>query len=238
MGINREKYRELISELDGKATLVAVSKTKPVEDIQALYDEGQRDFGENYVQELADKEAVLPKDIRWHFIGHLQSNKVKYIASFAHLIHGVDSESLLKEINKQAAKNNRVIECLLQVHIATEETKFGFDEDELFNLQIDGFANVRIKGLMGMASFSEDMDLVRSEFKRLKQLFDKYFSMEQNIKNKESVLPGIDHSAFTIHHSPLTLSMGMSSDYRIALEEGSNMVRIGSLLFGERNYSK
>ena len=131
MGINTEKYKEVIQELNDKATLVAVSKTKPVEDIQALYDLGQRDFGENYVQELVDKEAVLPKDIRWHFIGHLQSNKVKYIAPFVHLIHGVDSFNLLKEINKQGAKNNRVIDCLLQIYIAQEETKFGLDEKEL-----------------------------------------------------------------------------------------------------------
>ena len=214
MPINREKYIEIISELNDKATLVAVSKTKPIEDIKELYDLGHRDFGENYVQELVDKETVLQKDIRWHFIGHLQSNKVKYIAPFIHLIHGVDSENLLKEINKQAAKNNRIIDCLLQVHIATEETKFGFDEHELLNLKIAQFENVKIKGLMGMASFSDDMNLVRSEFKKLKQLYDKA------------------NAQYSI------LSMGMSGDYKIAIEEGSNMVRIGSLLFGERNYNK
>jgi len=194
---------------------------------------GQRDFGENYVQELVDKETVLPKDIRWHFIGHLQSNKVKHIAPFIHLIHGVDSESLLAEINKQALKNNRVIDCLLQVHIAREETKFGFDEDELENVQIGKYANVHVKGLMGMASFSDDLDLVRSEFKTLKLLFEKKF-----INHDAAPAITIDHSPLTIHHSPFTLSMGMSGDYKIAVEEGSNMVRIGSLLFGERNYAK
>lgn len=207
-----------MSELADKATLVAVSKTKPVEDILELYNLGHRDFGENYVQELIEKEAALPKDIRWHFIGHLQSNKAKYIAPFVHLVHGVDSESLLKEINKQAIKNNRTIDCLLQVHIATEETKFGFDEHELNQLHgLYELKNVNIRGLMGMASFSDDMNLVRSEFKNLK-----------NTYNQLSTL----HSQFS------TLSMGMSSDYKIAIEEGSNMVRIGSLLFGERNYNK
>lgn len=222
MAINKENYEKIIAELDSKATLVAVSKTKPVEDIQALYDLGQRDFGENYVQELVDKEALLPKDIRWHFIGHLQSNKVKYIAPFVHLIHGVDSDNLLKEINKQAIKNNRTIDCLLQVHIATEETKFGFSEKELHQLQgLNELSNVSIKGLMGMASFSSDMNLVRSEFKKLKVLYEK-------VNAQFSIL----NSQFSI------LSMGMSGDYKIAIEEGSNMVRIGSLLFGERNYSK
>ena len=216
MSINKEKYRDILTELNNKATLVAVSKTKPAEDIQAFYNEGQRDFGENYVQELVDKEALLAKDINWHFIGHLQSNKVKYIAPFVYLIHGVDSEGLLKEINKQAKKNSRVINCLLQVHIATEETKFGFDEHELLNLKIDQFENVSIKGLMGMASFSDDKNLVRSEFKKLKTLFDQFST-----------------SSFQLS----TLSMGMSGDYKIAIGEGSNIVRIGSLLFGERNYN-
>jgi len=220
MSINKEKYQEIIHELNGKATLVAVSKTKPIEDIQALYDLGHRDFGENYVQELVDKEAQLPKDIHWHFIGHLQSNKVKYIAPFIHLIHGIDSQKLLTEINKQALKNNRVIDCLLQVYIAKEETKFGFDEHELSELhQLHELKNIRITGFMGMASFSDDMNLVRNEFKYLKTLFDKY------------------SPRFTNNEQRPTLSMGMSADYKIALEEGSNMVRIGSLLFGERNYS-
>jgi pyridoxal phosphate enzyme (YggS family) len=173
MAINVEKYKYLQDQLNGKATLVAVSKTKPLEDIQALYDLGHRDFGENYVQELVDKAALLPKDIRWHFLGHLQSNKVKYIAPFVHLIHGVDSLSLLKEIDKQAAKNNRIIDCLLQIHIAKEETKFGFDPSELIALhEFTQWKNVTIVGLMGMASFSDDKDLVKKEFTDLKSLFD------------------------------------------------------------------
>ena len=173
MSINTQQYQKILTELHGKATLVAVSKTKPVEDIQALYDLGQRDFGENYVQELTDKYELLPKDINWHFIGHLQSNKVKYIAPFVHLIHGVDSEKLLTEINKQAAKNNRIINCLLQVHISAEETKFGFDADELaalFSSNLTALKNVNICGLMGMASFTEDNDLIKSEFNSLKNL--------------------------------------------------------------------
>lgn len=215
--IDLAKYNALVNELGNKAILVAVSKTKPLEDIKALYDLGQRDFGENYVQELVDKASQLPADIRWHFIGHLQSNKVKYIAPFVHLIHGVDSFKLLKEIDKQAAKNERVIDCLLQIHIAQEETKFGLDETELASLLMDpsfvGLTHVRIRGLMGMASFSESQELVRSEFKTLKSLFEKY--------GKER--------GWSI------LSMGMSADYEMAMEEGSSLVRIGSLLFGARD---
>ena len=220
MAVNIQAYKKIKNELDAKRiTLVAVSKTKSVVDIQALYDMGQRDFGENYVQELTDKQAILPRDIRWHFIGHLQSNKVKYIAPFVHLIHGVDSLSLLKEINKQAVKNNRVIECLLQVHIAEEETKFGFGLQELENQfqELTAFENANVVGLMGMASFSDDMNKVRNEFMQLRSVFDKL---------------NIQHSAFSI------LSMGMSGDYTIAIEVGSTMVRIGSLLFGEREYTK
>ncbi len=226
MAVNTEAYQSIKKELDAKqVTLVAVSKTKPVEDIVALYELGQRDFGENYVQELVDKQAQLPSDIRWHFIGHLQSNKVKYIAPFVQLIHGVDSLKLLKEINKEAAKNNRVIDVLLQVHIAQEETKFGMNAEEL-NTAITEFenlkmANVRICGLMGMASFSDDMEKVRGEFRNLKTLFD------------------ASAAKLATHHLPLSvLSMGMSGDYAIAVEEGSTMVRIGSLLFGARNYAK
>jgi pyridoxal phosphate enzyme (YggS family) len=223
MAINTEAYKKIKTITDHKnAILVAVSKTKPMEDIQALYDLGQRDFGENYVQELADKYEALPKDIRWHFIGHLQSNKVKYIAPFVHLIHGVDSEKILAEINKQAIKNNRIIDCLLQVHIAEEETKFGFDENELHELitrilatHYTNYPNISIRGLMGMASFSDDLEKVRSEFKKLYHLFS---------------TTNLQPSTFNL------LSMGMSADYEIAVEEGSNMVRIGSLLFGERNY--
>jgi PLP dependent protein len=220
MSVNVEAYQSIIKELKQTNTiLVAVSKTKPVADIQALYNSGQRDFGENYVQELVEKEAQLPKDIRWHFIGHLQSNKVKYIASFVHLIHGVDSISLLKEINKQAVKNNRIINCLLQVHIAEEETKFGFGLHELENQlhELDGLKNVNVCGLMGMASFSDDTNKVRGEFKKLKSMFSKL-----EIRNTKLEI----------------LSMGMSGDYIIAVEEGSNMVRIGSLLFGAREYNK
>jgi pyridoxal phosphate enzyme (YggS family) len=226
MAVNTEAYQSIKQELEAKqVTLIAVSKTKPVEDIITLYELGQRDFGENYVQELVDKQVQLPKDIRWHFIGHLQSNKVKYIAPFVHLIHGVDSLKLLKEINKEAAKNNRVIDVLLQVHIAQEETKFGMDEEEL-NLTMSEFenlkmSNVNIVGLMGMASFSDDLEKVRGEFRNLKMLFNK------------------SADKFTTNHSPLTtLSMGMSGDYATAVEEGSTMVRIGSLLFGARNYKR
>ena len=223
MSINKKKYQEILTELNGKAILVAVSKTKPAEDILELYNLGQRDFGENYVQELTEKYGQLPKDIRWHYIGHLQSNKVKYIASFVHLIHGVDSFSLLKEINKQALKNNRIIDCLLQVHIAKEETKFGLDSDELDAILTDDLTalkNIRIIGLMGMASFSNNMDLVSAEFNYLKSLFDKYAPLP--IANCQLQI----------------VSMGMSADYKIALETGGNMIRIGSLLFGERNYNK
>jgi pyridoxal phosphate enzyme (YggS family) len=212
--------------------LVAVSKTKPVSEIKDFYDLGHRDFGENYVQELVEKQAVLPADIRWHFIGHLQSNKVKYIASFVHLIHGVDSFKLLKEINKQALKNNRVIDVLLQIHIAKEETKFGLDETELNELfehpELRELKNVCIRGLMGMASFSEDMELVRSEFKYLKALFDLACK-------KHPATDPLPTVPLPTANCPLqTLSMGMSGDYKIAIEEGSTMVRIGSLLFGAR----
>ncbi len=229
MAINIEKFRYLQNQLNGKATLVAVSKTKPLEDLQALYDLGHRDFGENYVQELVDKAALLPKDIRWHFLGHLQSNKVKYIAPFVHLIHGVDSLSLLKEIDKQATKNNRVIDCLLQIHIAKEETKFGFDPSELTALhEFTQWKNVNILGLMGMASFSDDKNLIKKEFANLKSLFD----ANKQSSDKEAS----DNTIETKDFQFTVLSMGMSGDYEIALEQGSNMVRIGSLLFGERNY--
>ena len=224
MYIQKENYFRIVKELQtAKATLVAVSKTKPIEAIKELYDLGHRDFGENYVQELTEKQHRLPQDIRWHFIGHLQSNKVKYIAPFVHLIHGIDSFKLLKEVNKQAMKNNRVIQVLLQVHIGKEETKFGLDEKELgdlFNtnlkLEASELNNVQIKGLMGMASFSDNMELVRNEFKTLKRIFDNYASLS------------MDNCQMRI------LSMGMSGDHQIALEEGSNMVRIGSLIFGSR----
>ena len=224
MAVNKQAYEQLIADLGSHhATLVAVSKTKSVEEIKELYDLGQKDFGENYVQELTEKQSKLPNDIQWHFIGHLQSNKVKQIAPFIHLIQSVDSVKLLQEINKQAKKNNRIIECLLQVHIAQEETKFGLDENELQKLigtnanELHELKNIRIAGLMGMASFTDDMEKVRSEFRYLKNLFDTF-----------TKLP-IDNCQLTI------LSIGMSSDYFVAIEEGSNMVRIGSLIFGARN---
>ena len=216
MAVNEQAYHQIKQEFaNSNVTLVAVSKLKPASDIEALYNLGQLDFGENYVQELVEKQAVLPSNINWHFIGHLQSNKVKYIAPFVHLIHGVDSLKLLQEINKQALKNNRVIDCLLQIHIAKEETKFGMDAPELA-AALDAakqLPNVNIKGLMGMASFSDDQDVVVTEFKYL-------------------------HGLFTTHHfdkQPASiLSMGMSADYALAIQSGSTMVRIGSLLFGAR----
>ncbi len=220
MPINKEAYLSLKNDLDAKhVTLVAVSKTKPVEDIRELYDLGHRDFGENYAQEMLAKSALLPPDIRWHFIGHLQSNKVKLIAPFVQLIQSVDSLKLLEEIDKQAAKAGRIIDCLLQAYIAEEETKFGMDEKELEQAfsSINKLRNVKILGLMGMASLTADIEQVRKEFRHLKVLFEKHAKLQ--IPNSQL----------------LTLSMGMSGDYRLAMEEGSTMVRIGSLIFGERN---
>ena len=211
---------ELKKALPQEVTLVAVSKTKPVSAIQEAYEAGHLDFGENYVQELVDKSEGLPKDIRWHYIGHLQSNKVKYIAPFVYLIHGVDSLKLLEEINKQGVKNGRVINCLLQIYIAEEETKFGFAKEEAMQLlsseKLKTFDHVRIIGLMGMASNTEDVNRVEAEFEQLYSLF----------KQIQSVNP-----LFT------ALSCGMSGDYHIAIRHGSNMVRIGSLIFGERSYT-
>jgi pyridoxal phosphate enzyme (YggS family) len=225
MPVNSQTYKKISTALSLKnVKLVAVSKTKPVADIFELYELGQKDFGENYVQELAEKHLLLPHDIKWHFIGHLQSNKVKYIAPFVHLIHGVDSFKLLKEINRQGLKYHRVIECLLQIHIAQEETKFGLNEEELDELvrdlqNVDGtdqLLYVKITGLMGMASFTGDTTKVRGEFKYLASLYNKYSKVQ------------------TSNFHLKTLSMGMSADYKIAIEEGSNLVRIGSLIFGER----
>lgn len=202
--------------------LVAVSKTKPVEDLREAYDAGIRDFGENKVQEIQEKQPLLPADVRWHMIGHLQSNKVKHIAPFVHLIHGVDSFKLLQEINKQGKKIDRVIPCLLQIHIAEEETKFGFDKaelDEMLNSkEFQELTHVRISGLMGMATFTESQDQVRKEFRGLKHLFEEL---------KTRTLPGFVQLK--------EISMGMSGDYLIAQEEGSTMVRIGSAIFGKRN---
>ncbi|HSV11345.1 MAG TPA: YggS family pyridoxal phosphate-dependent enzyme [Hanamia sp.] len=228
MAVNSELYKKIAAKLkEKKVTLVAVSKTKSVEDILELYELGQRDFGENYVQELVEKYNQLPKDIRWHFIGHLQSNKVKQIAPFISLIHSVDSQKLLKEINKEAKKNDRIIDCLLQVYIAKEETKFGLNEDELEELitgisdsnSTNYFKNISIKGLMGMASCTDNKEIVRKEFYYLKSLIDKFSKLQ------------------TMNYKLQTISMGMSADYEMAIEEGSNMVRIGSLLFGKRIYS-
>lgn len=215
-------YKELIQQLR-TARLVAVSKTQPHEAILHLYQQGQRIFGENKVQELVPKYEALPKDIEWHLIGHLQSNKVKYIAPFVAMIHSVDSLKLLEEINKQAAKNQRVIHCLLQFKINDEETKFGLDLEEAFELLESSvfprLQNIRLCGVMGMASFVDDENQVRREFKNLKGIFDqlkaRYFSQDPAFKE---------------------ISMGMSDDYPIALEEGSTLVRIGTLLFGARNY--
>lgn len=224
MGVNKEAYKSLLAAMQSSgATLIAVSKTKPSEDIQELYALGQRDFGENYVQELIKKQAELPTDIRWHFIGHLQTNKVKMIAPFVHLIHGVDSIKLLEAIDKEGRKINKKINCLLQVHVAREETKFGLDLAEarqaaaMYFLE-KKYPNVALCGIMGMASFSEDQELLKKEFSDLKNIYDEIRS-----------LYGPDASAFN------TLSMGMSGDYPLALASGSNMVRVGSLLFGHRS---
>lgn len=222
MPINTAAFSTILNELRSiNATLVAVSKTKPAEDIQSLYELGHRDFGENYVQELIIKQSTLPKDIRWHFIGHLQSNKIKMIAPFVYLIHGVDSLRLLEAIEKEGRKLDRNINCLLQVHIANEETKFGFDTKEVTQVasalyEENKFSHIRLCGLMGMASFTNDLEQVRKEFQSLKSCFDQI----------RHTFPAPD---FKI------LSMGMSGDYKIALDCGSNMVRIGSMLFGTRN---
>ena len=195
-------------------TLVAVSKTKPKSDILEAYNAGQRIFGENKVQELANKYEELPKDIQWHMIGHLQSNKVKYIAPFVSLIHGVDSLKLLKEVNKRAEQNNRVIDCLLQVHIASESTKFGFGTDEIESalIAVEEFKNINIIGLMGMATFTNDEKQVNNEFALLSKLFEKVKTSSIN-----------------------TLSIGMSGDYKLAINNGSTMIRVGSAIFGHRN---
>ncbi len=224
--VNKETWKSLINEFTPKGiTLIAVSKTKPVSDVQELYGLGQRAFGENYVQELVDKQQVLPEDIHWHFIGHLQSNKVKYIAPFIHLIHTVDSFKLLLEINKQAAKNNRIIDVLLQMFIADEETKFGMDEKDIFEFldyyeaQKEQLGNVRICGLMGMATNTENEQQVHAEFFRIYNVFKH-----------------LAHTSFAGKPYFSICSIGMSSDYTVAVSEGSNMVRIGSLLFGNRTH--
>lgn len=219
------------SQLPAHVTLVAVSKTKPISDLMEAYDAGQRIFGENYVQELVEKQEQMPNDIQWHFIGHLQSRKVKLIAPFVSLIHGVDSLKLLQEINKQAAKNNRVIDCLLQVFIAEEESKFGLDEQELDEIleQVhndkENYKNIRIVGLMGMATFTENQNQIEKEFKHLKTIFD-------TITSRTDAINRVSPENIDIK----ILSMGMSGDYQLAISCGSTMVRIGSSIFGTRNY--
>jgi|TARA_A100001011_G_scaffold100309_1_gene105721 pyridoxal phosphate enzyme (YggS family) len=210
----KEKLSAILSSIPSEVTLVAVSKTKPIDRIEEAYESGQLDFGENKVQEMVDKAAVLPKNIRWHMIGHLQRNKVKYIAPFVSLIHSVDSPRLLNEIEKQGKKNDRVIDCLLQVRIAQEETKFGltFKDCDALLQQFD-CSNIRIRGLMGMASFTANQDQIEEEFRSLQQYYDQHHSEQQ----------------WDI------LSLGMSGDYPLALACGSNMIRVGSSIFGARN---
>ncbi len=213
---------QIKSSLPPHVTLVAVSKTKPVADLMEAYEAGQRIFGENKIQEMAEKWEAMPKDIQWHMIGHVQTNKVKFMAPFVSLIHGVDSLKLLQEINKQALKNNRVIDCLLQIHIAEEETKFGLDEEELKAIlnsaELRQMKNIRILGLMGMATFTDDQTQIKKEFTHLKSIFDHLQPL-----NTENCQLNI-------------ISMGMSGDYQLAIECGSTIVRIGSSIFGNRNY--
>jgi len=208
------------SSLPENVTLVAVSKTKPIPDLMEAYDAGQRIFGENKIQEMAEKWEAMPKDIEWHMIGHVQTNKVKFMAQFVSLIHGVDSLKLLEEINKQAQKNNRIIDCLLQIHIAEEETKFGLDEEELNEIisseTFQEMKNIRIVGLMGMATFTDNQEQIKKEFTHLKSIFDKLQPL------------------ITENCQLNTISMGMSGDYQLAIECGSTMVRIGSSIFGGR----
>lgn len=216
-----ENIELLRKELPEKVKLVAVSKTKPVEDIMEAYNAGQRVFGENRVQELLGKHEHLPPDVQWHMIGHLQRNKVKYIAGFIHLVESVDSEKLLRAINKEAIKAGRVIDCLLQFHIAREETKFGFSREEAVEMIESGLTdelnNVNIRGVMGMATFTDDMERVRSEFISLRSAFEE-----------------LKERFFSTRDDFCEISMGMSGDYKIALEEGSTIVRLGTLVFGER----
>jgi pyridoxal phosphate enzyme (YggS family) len=217
----QQNYQALRQALPSEVLLVAVSKTKPIEALLQAYEAGCRDFGENKVQEMQPKYEALPKDIRWHLIGHLQSNKVKYIAPFVHCIHSIDSLKLLQEVNKQAAKAGRVIECLLQIFIAEEDTKFGLSFEEAENLlaseEIKSLKNTKIKGLMGMATFTEDEAQIRREFRSLAD----FFARAQSYNDGERI-------------ALETLSMGMSGDYALAIEEGSSLVRVGSAIFGSR----
>lgn len=219
-----ENLKELLKKIPKGSTLIAVSKTQPLEKIQEAYDCGQRVFGENRAQEMAAKYEALPKDIDWHMIGHLQTNKVKYIAPFVSLIHSIDSLKLLEEVNRQGAKVNRVIPCLLQIHIAAEETKFGFSREEALDVFRTGTSmdlkNVMLTGLMGMATFTDDQDQIREEFRGLKKLFDEVRAIAPD--------PEVVRD----------LSMGMSNDYSIAIEEGSTMVRVGTAIFGAREQGK
>ena len=219
----KENLNFIKSQLPNYVTLVAVTKTKPISDIMEAYNAGHRIFGENKVQEMVEKYGQLPKDIEWHMIGHLQRNKVKYMADFVNLIHGVDSFKLLKEINKQAKKHNRIIDCLLQIKIAEEDSKFGMSMDEAENIlnsdTLSELKNICIKGLMGMATFTEDKNQIKKEFSLLKTTFDKFKKFK------------------TLNYKPDTISMGMSGDYPIAIECGSTMIRVGSSIFGERNYN-
>ena len=214
---------QIKSQLPNHVTLVAVSKTKPVADLMEAYNASQRIFGENKIQEMTEKWEQMPKDIQWHMIGHVQSNKVKFMAEYVSLIHGVDSLKLLQEINKQALKHNRIIDCLLQIFIANEETKFGLDEKELVELvssnEFKELQNIRIVGLMGMATFTDNHKQIKEEFQHLKEIFDNSNKLE------------------TLNLKLETLSMGMSGDYKLAMECGSTMVRIGSSIFGNRNYN-
>jgi PLP dependent protein len=215
-----ERINKIQAELPQGVQLVAVSKTKPKVAIMEAYESGHRDFGENRVQEMTEKQAELPKDIRWHMIGHVQTNKIKYFAEYVHLVHGVDREKVLKELDKEAKKAKRVINCLLQVHIAKEESKFGFDEDEIKevckHIEANKYPHIRCVGLMGMATFTDNNEIIHAEFLGLKKMFDKLKKEYPNIPFQ-------------------TLSMGMSSDYPLAIECGSNMVRVGSAIFGSRN---
>lgn len=219
----KQNLHNILHSIPENVTLIAVSKTQPVTSILEAYQAGQRAFGENKIQEMVEKFDVLPKDIEWHMIGHLQSNKVKYMAHFVHLIHGVDSLKTLEEINKQALKHNRIINCLLEVKIASEETKFGLSFAEVAQLlkseELKNLKNINITGLMGMASFTENNEIISDEFKTLKSFFD---SLQK-------------HKSFNVN--PTILSMGMSGDYKIAIEEGSTMIRVGSAIFGSRNYN-
>lgn len=223
--MNVEKYQEILQEIPENVRLIAVSKLHPASEVSAAYALGQRDFGENWAQEMREKHEILPQDIRWHFIGHLQTNKIKYIIPYVHMIHSIDSFKLLQEVDRQSAKHGRTVGCLLQFHVAAEETKSGFLMDEceamLQSPEFSSLKYVEIKGVMGMASFTDDKAQIRREFQTLHGFFDKlkseYFADQSSFKE---------------------LSMGMTSDYHIAIEEGSTMIRVGSAIFGARDYSK